>query len=167
MCLKFCDLMDCSKPGFSVHGIFQAKVLEWVAIPSLCYSLFRNQCWRHLSSWKAPRSECRNSFFASPNRKKFLLCISQQKEIPSLHLPTLLLRVETETLPFLSPSLDSLCVLHCILRVWPDAQWFSRHSVKTVEYLKVSALRHYNKIQLNTYGQMAKQSLCLKNNIIY
>ena len=24
--------MDCSPPGFSVHGIFQARVLEWVAI---------------------------------------------------------------------------------------------------------------------------------------
>ena len=27
-----CDPMDCSPPGFSVHGIFQARVLEWVAI---------------------------------------------------------------------------------------------------------------------------------------
>ena len=28
----FCDPMDCSLPGSSVHGIFQAKVLEWLAI---------------------------------------------------------------------------------------------------------------------------------------
>ena len=27
-----CDPMDCSLPGFSVHGIFQPRVLEWVAI---------------------------------------------------------------------------------------------------------------------------------------
>ena len=26
------DLMDCSLPGSSVHGIFQARVLEWVTI---------------------------------------------------------------------------------------------------------------------------------------
>ena len=26
------DLMDCSLPGSSVHGIFQARVLEWGAI---------------------------------------------------------------------------------------------------------------------------------------
>ena len=26
------DLMDCSLPGSSIHGIFQARVLEWVAI---------------------------------------------------------------------------------------------------------------------------------------
>ena len=28
----FCNLMDCSLPGFSVHGIFQARILEWVVI---------------------------------------------------------------------------------------------------------------------------------------
>ena len=27
-----CDPMDCSPPGPSVHGIFQPRVLEWVAI---------------------------------------------------------------------------------------------------------------------------------------
>ena len=31
-CLVLCDPTDCSLPGSSVHGIFQARVLEWVAI---------------------------------------------------------------------------------------------------------------------------------------
>ena len=31
-CLTLWDPMDCSLPGFSVHGILQASVLEWVAI---------------------------------------------------------------------------------------------------------------------------------------
>jgi len=31
-CLTLSDPMDCSLPGFSVHGIFQAGVLEWGAI---------------------------------------------------------------------------------------------------------------------------------------
>ena len=31
-CPTLCDLMDYSQPGSSVHGIFQAKILEWVAI---------------------------------------------------------------------------------------------------------------------------------------
>ena len=31
-CLTLCYPMDCSLPGSSVHGIFQARVLEWVAI---------------------------------------------------------------------------------------------------------------------------------------
>ena len=31
-CLTLSDPMDCSPPGSSIHGIFQARVLEWVAI---------------------------------------------------------------------------------------------------------------------------------------
>ena len=31
-CLTLCDPMDCSLPGSSVHGIRQARVLEWGAI---------------------------------------------------------------------------------------------------------------------------------------
>ena len=31
--LTLCDPMNCSPPGSSVHGIFQARILEWVAIP--------------------------------------------------------------------------------------------------------------------------------------
>ena len=32
--LILCDPMDCSPPGSSVYGIFQARILEWIAIPS-------------------------------------------------------------------------------------------------------------------------------------
>ena len=32
LCLTLCDPMNCSLPGFSVHGIAQARILEWVAI---------------------------------------------------------------------------------------------------------------------------------------
>ena len=31
-CLTLCDPMNCSPPGFSVHGILQTRILEWVAI---------------------------------------------------------------------------------------------------------------------------------------
>ena len=33
LCLSLCDPMDCHLPGSSVYGIFQARILEWVAIP--------------------------------------------------------------------------------------------------------------------------------------
>ena len=36
-CLTFSDPMDFSLPGSSIHGIFQARVLEWGAIASLLY----------------------------------------------------------------------------------------------------------------------------------
>ena len=63
----FCDPMDCSPPGCSVHGILQARKLEWVAI-----SFSRGSCWLrdqtrvscvscigrpilyHCATWEAP-----------------------------------------------------------------------------------------------------------------
>ena len=30
--MTLCDSMDCSPPGPSIHGTFQARILEWVAI---------------------------------------------------------------------------------------------------------------------------------------
>ena len=42
VCLTFCDPMDCSPPGSSVHGILQARILVWVA---LSYSGGSSQPW--------------------------------------------------------------------------------------------------------------------------
>ena len=33
-CLNLCDPKDCSPPGSSVHGILEARMLEWAAMPS-------------------------------------------------------------------------------------------------------------------------------------
>ena len=52
-CPAQCDPTDCSPPGSSVHGILQARILEWVAIPfSSC----------HLPSW--PRDQTQVSCIA-------------------------------------------------------------------------------------------------------
>ena len=44
LCLTLCDPMNCrlhrSPPGSSVHGILQARILEWIAMPS-----FRGSSW--------------------------------------------------------------------------------------------------------------------------
>ena len=37
-CLTLCDPMDCSPPGSSVHGILQARILEWVDVSSSRWS---------------------------------------------------------------------------------------------------------------------------------
>ena len=47
LCLTPSDLMDCSLPGSSIHGIFQARVLEWVAI-AFSNSLLEKLKWRLL-----------------------------------------------------------------------------------------------------------------------
>ena len=47
--LTLCNPTDCSLPGSSVHGILQARILEWVAIPSSKgYSPPRDQTHLHL-----------------------------------------------------------------------------------------------------------------------
>ena len=45
-CLTLCDPTDCSPPGSSVHGIFQARALEWVPVPSLSSRYNRPQFQR-------------------------------------------------------------------------------------------------------------------------
>ena len=60
-----CDPMDCSLPGSSVHGIFQARILEWVAIPfsrglsqsrgQTCVSCIGRWILYH-STWEAPNT---------------------------------------------------------------------------------------------------------------
>ena len=32
LCPTVCDPMDCSQPGFSDHGILQARILQWIAM---------------------------------------------------------------------------------------------------------------------------------------
>ena len=46
LCLILCDPMDYSLPGSSVHGIFQARILEWVAI-----SFSRGSLWPRDQTW--------------------------------------------------------------------------------------------------------------------
>ena len=56
LCLPLCNPMDCSPPGSSVHGIFQAKTLGWAAI-FLLLGIFPTQgsstCLLHLLHWQA------------------------------------------------------------------------------------------------------------------
>ena len=60
LCLTLCNPMDYSPPGSSVHGIFQARILEWVAISSSrprdqthisCISCTGRQILYHCATW--------------------------------------------------------------------------------------------------------------------
>ena len=65
LCLTLCDLMDCSPPGSSVHGIFPARILEWVAIP-----------FSRGSSW--PRDGTRISHISCIAGRFFTIYLSHQ-----------------------------------------------------------------------------------------
>ena len=43
LCPTLSDPMDCSPPGSSIHGIFQARVLEWVPLPSPLLNIVFNK----------------------------------------------------------------------------------------------------------------------------
>ena len=47
LCPTLCNPMDCSPPGSSVHGILQARILGWVAMPSSRRS-FQPRDWTHI-----------------------------------------------------------------------------------------------------------------------
>ena len=69
-CLVFCDPMDCSPPGFSVHEILQAKTPEWLATP-----FSRGYSWPGIKP-------------GSPTLQVVLYCLSHQGS-PSLTQVTL------------------------------------------------------------------------------
>ena len=54
-CMTLCDTMDCSLPVSSVHGILQARILEWVVMPSSRESS-RPRHSLPLSPWGSPPS---------------------------------------------------------------------------------------------------------------
>ena len=49
LCPTLCDLLDCDLPGSSLHGISQARILEWVAI-----SYSKREGWVRVPVWHRP-----------------------------------------------------------------------------------------------------------------
>ena len=68
-CPTLCDPMDCNLPGSSVHGILQARILEWLAIP-----------FSRGSSWP------RNQALVSALQADSLLFELQWSPLSSLHI---------------------------------------------------------------------------------
>ena len=73
-CLTLSDAIDCSPPGSPIHGIFQARVLEWVAI---AFSLkVLGTAIREEKEIKENRKEVKFSQFADD----MILCIKNPKD---------------------------------------------------------------------------------------
>ena len=53
LCPTLSDSMDCSLPGSSVHGIFQTRVLEWVAVAFSIYDMSLGELWELLMDREA------------------------------------------------------------------------------------------------------------------
>ena len=108
-CPTLCDPMDCSLPGFSVHGILQARTLEWVAI-----SFSKKKRWNNLQNSQSEKSQV-------------------QKDIPNNHSSDFVIRViyphktSWEVLP--QPLLsERVCIklalfLKCLIKFVSKATW--------------------------------------------
>ena len=77
-CSDSCDPMDCSPPGSSVHGIFQARILKWVVISfSRRSSQPRDQTrisyigWQILSPWATWEPTFRLLTFSATGKAAF------------------------------------------------------------------------------------------------
>ena len=100
-CVWLFDPMDCSPPGSSVHGIFQATVLEWVAISfSRGSSWLRDQTWvshivgRRFTIWAIREAPYLYIFFI----KNKNCCIKLQKHLGRgkiYNQPPMVAKIET------------------------------------------------------------------------
>ena len=82
-CPTLCDPIDCSPPGSSVHGILQARILEWVAHfllqgifltqglnPRLMSPALAGRFFTTSAIWEAPqRCGCKHNFFLFKTRQ--------------------------------------------------------------------------------------------------
>ena len=80
LCPTLCDFMHYSLPGLSVHGIFQARILKWVAT-----AFFRGCCWPRDQTW-FPALEA-ESLPSEPHSLFILVSCVQQRNSFSSSFP--------------------------------------------------------------------------------
>ena len=93
LCSTLCNPTDCSPPGSSVHGILQARTLEWVAMPS-----FRGS---------SPPSD---QTCVSHTGRQILYLLSLQGNPPSSFVPDTIALALVPTLDVLCRSLHAQCI---------------------------------------------------------
>ena len=83
LCLAFCNPMDGSPPGSSVHGILQPRILEWVAMP---FSSGSSQPRGQTHVFATPWSAAHQASLSITNSWSLLKLMSVESVMPSNHL---------------------------------------------------------------------------------
>ena len=133
LCPTLWDSMDCSLPGSSVHGILQARTLEWVAIPvSRGSSQPRDQTWvsytedRFFTVWATRRAQFSPLSFS---QHWWTLKVTYKCEMPVLlfrfHFVNLSETANDEQIPHLcvSPPPTHLFSSVLLLGLFPRLFW--------------------------------------------
>ena len=110
LCLTLCDPADCSLPGSSVHGILQARTLEWVAI-----SFSRGSFW--------PRDRTHVSYVSCTDRRALYHCATWKAilywGIAAVHgVAKSRTRLSDFTFTFHFPALEKEMATHSSVLAW-------------------------------------------------
>ena len=113
------DPMDCGLPGTSVHGIFQARILKWVAIP---YSKICKVCKWKIITWKD--SQCHSVQFSSVAQSCPTLCNPMNRSMPGLPVHHQLLEFTQTHVHWVG---DTIQPSHPLLSPFSPAHNLSQH----------------------------------------
>ena len=129
--LTLCDPMDCSLPGSSVHGILQARIVEWVAMP-----FSRVSSWPRDWTCIAYRFNLADRFFTTSIMWEALMSWQQTKKS---HFEVLSPFILSNNEPFLDQIVT--CDEKWILfdNQWRPAQWLDWEE----------ALKHFSKLNFH------------------
>ena len=79
-CPTLCDPMDRSPPGFSVHGILQARILEWVAISSDTHTHTHAHTCTHTHTHTHTHSYTIEYYSVTPSQPEWKIGFQDQQE---------------------------------------------------------------------------------------
>ena len=126
-CLTHYSPVDCSPPGSSVHGILQARILEWVAISSPSQGL--NPCLLHLLHWQVDSLPLASPGKPGKNRGRHYIAKPQIDDIYNKTSDTRL-SLSTPKYEWVgeTPRATNLCVIHACAgqrwkRRWRGTEW--------------------------------------------
>ena len=145
-----CDPMDCSPPGFSVHGILQARILEWVAI-----SFSRRTSWL--------RDQTRVSCIAG----RFFTSWATRETLASVLLEKLKLLVQISCWIFLTIGYSSafcrnikpvcVCVCVCVTRHRNTWTYLTSYETFLVHLFCICSINTYLTYELENRSLLQKE----------
>ena len=137
-CLTLCDSMDCSLPGFSGHGILQARVLEWVAI-----SFSRGSSWPRDPTWVSRIAGRRFTHWATREalrdpKLSWTFLVTCSKEVLGGTCTCVLV---CELMLRSSDTWYTRCMMYSLMQVYIYLGWWSQTVFCNLEYFRPGMLQ--------------------------
>ena len=122
-CPILSDPVDCSPPGSSVHGILQARILEWVAMPC-----------SNLNNWPSL-----HSLISFPHYSSSWSCFMYFLWSTSIHLIIIFMKARDSL--YYSPECLDQALIHlnvCLKHIWPKVfvGWISKWILEWIFFFK-------------------------------